>query len=121
MHCEAYINDAIIYNDEWNHHLETIRAFFDRLSEAKLTINLSKSEFWHANLTFLGHVVGQDHVKPVEAKVYAISDFPVPTCKRQLMTFLVWPIITENLLRKKNNKKKKKKKKYKWTSMPLIN
>ena len=49
---------------------------------------MSKREFYHANLTFLGHVVGQGQVKPVEAKVVAISDFPVPTCKRQLMRFL---------------------------------
>ena len=61
---------------------------FERLSKAKLTINLAKSEFCHATLTFLGHVVGQGQVKPVEAKVKAISDFPVPTCKRQLMRFL---------------------------------
>ena len=54
-----------------------------------MTINLKfKSEFCHATLTFLGHVVGQGQVKPVEAKVKAISDFLVPTCKRQLMRFL---------------------------------
>ena len=39
-------------------------------------------------LTFLGHVVGHGQVKPIDAKVEAISDFPVPTCKRQLMRFL---------------------------------
>ena len=32
--------------------------------------------------------MGQGQVKPVEAKVEAISDFPVPTGKRQLMRFL---------------------------------
>ena len=31
--------------------------------------------------------MGQGQVKPIEAKVEAISDFPVPTCKRQLMRF----------------------------------
>ena len=36
----------------------------------------------------LGQVVGQGKVKPVEAKVKAISHFRVPTCKRQLMRFL---------------------------------
>ena len=86
--CKAYIDDAIIYSEEWQQHLQIIRIFFDRLSEAKLTVNLAKSEFCHANLTFLGHIVGQGQVKPVEAKVEAISDFPVPTCKRQLMRFL---------------------------------
>ena len=32
--------------------------------------------------------MGLGQVKPVEARVYVISDFPVPTCKRQLMRFL---------------------------------
>ena len=85
--CKAYIDDAIIYSEEWEQHLEIIREFFKRLSDAKLTINLPQSEFCHA-LTFLGHIVGQGQVRPVEAKVEAISDFPVPTGKRQLMRFL---------------------------------
>ena len=87
-HCEAYIDDTIIYNYECSHHLRTIKAFFGELSEAKLTINLAKSESCHATLTFLGHVVGHGQVKPIEAKVEAISDFLVPTCKIQLMRFL---------------------------------
>ena len=32
--------------------------------------------------------MGQGKVKPVEAKVEAISDFPVPSGKRKLMRFL---------------------------------
>ena len=32
--------------------------------------------------------MGQGQVKPVEAKIEAISDFPVPLGKRQLMRFL---------------------------------
>ena len=32
--------------------------------------------------------MGQGQVKPLEAKVNAISEFPVPKCKRQLMRFL---------------------------------
>ena len=71
-----------------NSTYKTIRNFFDQLSEATLTVNLTKSEFCHANLTFLGHTVGQGQVKPVEAKVEAIADFPVPSGKRQLMRFL---------------------------------
>ena len=50
--CQAYIDDAFIFSEEWERHLQTIRNFFDRLSEAKLTVNLTKSEFCHANLTF---------------------------------------------------------------------
>ena len=32
--------------------------------------------------------MGQGQVKPIEAKVESISDFPVPTSKEQLMRFL---------------------------------
>ena len=32
--------------------------------------------------------MGHGQVKPIEVKVEGISDFPVPTCKRQLMSFL---------------------------------
>ena len=36
----------------------------------------------------MGHVVGQGKVKPVDAKVKFISDFPRPESKKQLMRFL---------------------------------
>ena len=36
----------------------------------------------------LASILGQGQVKPVEAKVEDISDFPVPSGKRQLMGFL---------------------------------
>ena len=86
--CEAYIDDVIIYSDTWEEHLRIIREFFKRLSRAMLTINLSKSEFGQAQVTYLGHVVGQGEVKPVSAKVEAIAKFPQPVSKKQLMRFL---------------------------------
>ena len=35
--CKAYIDDAIIFSDEWKQHLETTKTFFDSICEAKLT------------------------------------------------------------------------------------
>ena len=49
-------------------------------------MNLAKTEFCHAAVTFLGHLVGQG--QPLVVKVSAISEFPVPECIRQLMRFL---------------------------------
>ena len=39
--CKAYIDDTIIFSEEWEQHLQTIRNFFYRISEAKLTVNLT--------------------------------------------------------------------------------
>ena len=84
--CDAYIDDAIIYSDTWKEYLSTIRQFYDRLSDAKLTINLSGRVAW-STVTFLGLVVGQGQNKPVDSKVWAINDFPKPENKKQLMRF----------------------------------
>ena len=86
--CEAYIDDVIIYSDTWSAHLNQIHKFFDNLRAANLTVNLSKSEFGHAKIQFLGHIVGGGEVKPITAKVEAINNFPVPSNKRELMRFL---------------------------------
>ena len=86
--CEGYIDDVIIYSDTWEEHLEILRKFFKRLSEAKLTINLVKSEFGCGHVTYLGHIVGQGQVKSVNAKVEAIADFPQPTTKKHVMRLL---------------------------------
>ena len=86
--CEAYIDDVIVFSDTWEEHLRIIRSFFERLSKAMLAVNLAKNEFACAHVTYLGHVDGQGQVKPVDAKVRAISDFPRPESRKQLMRFL---------------------------------
>ena len=50
-----------------------------------MTINLPKSEFYQAQVIFLGHVVGQGEVAPIAAKVEAIRKFPVQC---EVMRFL---------------------------------
>ena len=86
--CEAYIDDVVVYSDTWEQHLLQICFLMYRLTEAKLTISLVKSELGHAHLIFLGHVVGQGHIKPVATKVGAVVNFHVPTSKNDLMCFL---------------------------------
>ena len=86
--CEGYIDDIIVLSDSWEQHLQQVKAFLTRLRQARLTVNLSKSEFGKACVTYLGYVVGQGKIRPINAKVEAIVSFPVPTNKNQLMRFL---------------------------------
>ena len=86
--CAAYIDDIVIYSDTWEEHFDLLSKLFQRLARANLTVNLPKSDFVKANVTFLGHVVGSGRVCPVTAKVETILSFPEPQNKRQLMRFL---------------------------------
>ena len=64
------------------------------MREAKMTINLMKSEFGKANVKYLGHIVGQGQVRPLDAKIQTIPEFPIPTSRKNLIDFSVWQDIT---------------------------
>lgn len=85
---EGYVDDIVTYSDTWSQHIAQIRALFAKLSEANLTVNLTKSEFCKAEVTYLGHIVGQGKVKPLDAKIEGIQAFPVPKDRKAIQRFL---------------------------------
>jgi len=86
--CETYIDDIVELGSTWEQHLQRVRELFCQPRVANLIVNLVKSEFGHAHVTYLGHVVGQGQVKPVNAKVEVIIKYPTPTTRKELMSFL---------------------------------
>ena len=87
-YCAVFIDDVGLMSDNWNDHLTRTREFLQRLREAKLTVNLVKSDIGQATVTYLGYTVGQGQIVPKDAKVKAIQQFAVPTCKKHIMQFL---------------------------------
>lgn len=73
---------------DWEQHVDHLEHLVSRLAEAGLVINLAKCEFVQASAQYLGYVVGHGKVRPQEAKVKAIGEFPSPTCRRALQGFL---------------------------------
>ena len=85
---EGYIDDVIVYGNTWEQHLQHVKDFLSCLRKAQLTVNLVKSEFGQAYVTYSGYLVGQEQIKLVEAKVNAFINFPVSNNKSQLIRFL---------------------------------
>lgn len=86
--CAVYLDDVVIYSDTWSEHIQRIKALFDKLVWAGLTVNLAKCEFAKATVTYLGKVVGQGQVRMSQDKVVAIVKYPPPNTKKELMRFL---------------------------------
>ena len=86
--CEGYIDDVVIFSDNWSDHIRQIERFFQIMREAKLTINLMKSKFGKATVKYLGHIVGQGQVRPLDAKIQTIVKYPIPTSRKELARFL---------------------------------
>lgn len=87
-HCKAYLDDIVVYSDDWVSHMATLRDVFKRLVDASLTLNHPKCEFGRGSVMYLGQQVGQGQVCPADAKITAIAGFPVPTTRRELRQFL---------------------------------
>ena len=86
--CEGYIDDVVIFSEHWSDHIRQIKRFFQIMLDAKLTINLMKSEFGKATVKYLGHIVGQGQVRPLDAKIQTIVKYPIPTSRKELARFL---------------------------------
>lgn len=78
----------MVYTKSWEDHIKKLEMVFERLAHASLTLNLAKCEVGKAIVTYLGKKVGHGFVKPVEAKIEAILNFPKPCNKRELRRFL---------------------------------
>ena len=91
--CNAYIDDDIIHNNTFEDHLQSIRNLFDMLSDANLTINLSKSEFCHAVVTFLGH---EEKLYPLKPKLKPFPNFLYQMARKNSCVFSAWLAIIES-------------------------
>ena len=78
----------VIYSDNWSDHVRQIKRFFQIKRETKLTINLMKSEFGKATVKYLGHIVGQGQLRPLDTKIQTIAKFPIPTSRKEIARFL---------------------------------
>ena len=66
------------------------------MREAKLTINLVKSELGKATVKYLGHIVAQGRVRRLDAKIQTIAKFPIPTSWKELARFLCMAVYYRN-------------------------
>jgi len=86
--CLVYMDDIIVYSTSLQEHLENLTSVFTRLQEANFKIQLNKSEFLQKQVSFLGHIVSSDGVRPNPDKIRAIKQFPIPKTAKQIKTFL---------------------------------
>ena len=59
-----------------------------RTREVNLKLNKSKINLRQTEVSFMGHVVTSQGVRPDPGKVKAVEDMPRPTCKKELSSLL---------------------------------
>ncbi|GFU84662.1 hypothetical protein TNCV_5109191 [Trichonephila clavipes] len=83
-----YIDDTAIFSQGWKDHVKHIDIVLGRLRKAGLKVKPSKCKFAQEEVLFLGHRIGSGSRSPSDLKIKAIADFPRPTTKTQVRSFL---------------------------------
>ncbi|GFV41529.1 retrovirus-related Pol polyprotein from transposon 297 [Trichonephila clavipes] len=83
-----YIDDIGIFSQGWKDHVKHIDIVLGRLRKAGLKVKPSKCKFAQEEVLFLGHRIGSGSRSPSDLKIKAIADFPRPTTKTQVRSFL---------------------------------
>ena len=84
----VYLDDIVLYASSLQEHFCKFKKLADKLRMAKLRLQPNKCEFLRKEVTYLGHVINRDGVKPDPDKLTAVSNFPAPRTDRQIKQFL---------------------------------
>ena len=86
----AYLDDLLIISTEqgFDKHLDKLEQVLNRLAEAGLKINASKSFFGRTSLEYLGYNISRDGIRPSQSKVKAILQIEKPKTRKQLRRFI---------------------------------
>lgn len=81
-------DDIIVYNKNYDEHLETLKELFTKIKELGLCLNKRKCVFMKESISFFGVVISSEGVKPDPEKIQSLVEASHPTCVTELRSFL---------------------------------
>eukprot|EP00644_Phytophthora_capsici_P016779 jgi/Phyca11/131687/e_gw1.111.30.1 len=88
--CRAYFDDLFVFtkNVDIADHLDALDRVLERCAKEELYVKLAKCTFCAAEIPCLGDFFGRDGVRMDPDKVRIIREWPVPSTKKQVQSFL---------------------------------
>jgi hypothetical protein len=83
-----YIDDIIVYSKSIEEHIEHLEIVFRRLAEEGLMLNPDKCVYLRQEISYLGHIVSAEGLKPDPAKIQSVVDMQAPTSVKEIRRFL---------------------------------
>ena len=84
----VYLDDVIVYSKTEEDHLHRLQAVFERFHKHGLKLKPSKCSFLRKQITFLGHEVSADGMKPGDLNLKSIAEMAPPANYTEVRRFL---------------------------------
>jgi len=86
--CLVYLDDIIVYANDFETHLSRMREVFARLRAANLKLHAGKCCLFQRRVEFLGHVLSENGIEVQDDKIATVRDWPTPRTLTELRSFL---------------------------------
>ncbi|XDV38013.1 hypothetical protein PO909_007505 [Leuciscus waleckii] len=82
------MNDILVWGEDKNSHDSRLRKLLEKLRSINLKLNRNKCKIGLSEISYIGHILSKDGLKPDNEKVRAILEMPEPQDKSALQRFL---------------------------------
>ena len=84
----VYMDDILIFSRSRSEHLKHIEEVLKVLKAENFSAKLKKCQFFRPEVSFLGHIISAEGIKPDPDKVNAVQAWPIPKTQTELRGFL---------------------------------
>ena len=81
-------DDIVIHGRTEKEHDERMRNFIERCKQKGILLNKEKMALKQSEISFMGHTISKEGLKPDRSKIEAIQKFPKPSNKSELRSFI---------------------------------
>lgn len=83
-----YIDDILIFSKSFPDHINHLSQLFEAIKEEGFRLKFTKCSFAAHWVKYLGHIIQNNSIKPVNDNLISIKNFPVPENQRNIRQFL---------------------------------
>ena len=87
-YCFIYLDDVIIFSDNFEEHLRRLELVLKRFEEAGLKLSAKKCSFFMRRVKYVGHIVSEQGIEPDLDKIAKVRDWPTPSTPEEVRRFL---------------------------------
>ena len=84
----VYLDDVVVFAKNLEEHKIKVKRLMRRFEQANLSLQPDKCEFLRREVTYLGHIVGQNGLRMDPRKLRAVEKFPSPKTQKNVRQFL---------------------------------
>ena len=84
----VYLDDILVFSKNEAEHLQHLREVLGILRQQKLYCRLHKCQFNQTEISYLGHIVSEEGIRPNPEGIEKVKNWPTPQCVKHVQQFL---------------------------------